>query len=277
MPGEVLRRIISNVRTPRDTLNLALSSKQVHLVASPRLFAEKIDWKIRQGVATPEAVTKLLGEIERTEASARGMLLGRLIQEIPQMGYQIAAQKIQRLESMAAFQHAQQSAVEQFLEAIHQLPDKHRANPLYSLVAVFKDREARSVFLRDPTTVFNRLLDEVMRLPDLGDQKEILRYGLAPSLSKLPVNARAQAHYRLLDAASEIFHSDENRCQSSDDAIAAGVPPDDWLSGSLVGAINFLPESARAEAATRTLDAITKPGALSDDLRMKLAAFGAGR
>jgi hypothetical protein len=286
MPGEVQRRIISNVRTPRDVLNLALTSKQVHLVASPRLIEEKVGWKIRQGVASPEAVTELLGEIARTEASARGVLLGRLIQEIPRMRYRLAAQKIQQLGirqlgSMATMgpllRHAEQSAVEQSLEAIHQLPAKHRASPLYCLADVFKNREARSVSLSDPTTVFNRLLDEVMRLPELGDQKELLRSDLAPSLSKLPANARAQAYYRLLDAASEIFHSDENRYQSSDDAIAAGVPPDDWLSGSLVSAISSLPESARAEAATHTLDAITKPGALSDDQRTKLAELGDGR
>lgn len=81
------------------------------------------------------------------------------------MRYRMSTRQIQQPIGMETteprFQTAEQSAFEQSLNAIHQLPDKHRANPLYPLARVFSDHEARSVSLKDPATVFNRLLDAV--------------------------------------------------------------------------------------------------------------------
>ncbi|WP_147284513.1 hypothetical protein [Pandoraea pulmonicola] len=269
-------QIISRLRTPRESLNLALTSKCVHLLARNPGLEEKIDQQIRQGVTNYKAFTELLGEIERTEASACSELLGRLILDIPRMRTRQIQQPLGMAATEQQLQAAEQSAFEQSLNAIHRLPGKHRATPLQSLAGVFTGRETRSVSLKDPATVFNRLLDEVRRLPDLDHRKVLLRSDMAPALLKLPENTRAEAYYRLLDAVNEILQSGENNHQSSDDAIAAGVPPDDWLRGDLIVAAYWLPESSRVEALTRALNTITKPGALRDDLRTKLADWGAG-
>jgi hypothetical protein len=276
MSGGFQRQIISSLRTPRESLNLALTSKCVHLLARNPGLEEKIDQKIRQGVTNHKVFTELLGEIERTEAGACSELLGRLILEIPRMRTWQLQQPVGMAATEQQLQAAEQSAFEQSLNVIHRLPGKHRATPLQSLADVFTGRETRSVSLRDPAIVFNRLLDEVMRLPDLGHRKVLLRSGMAPALSKLPENTRAEAYYRLLDAVNEILRAGENSHQSRDDAIAAGVPPDDWLRGDLIVAICWLPESSRREAITRALNTITEAGALRDDLRTKLAELGTG-